>query len=83
MSVQGLKDQIRQAFPAREYFGQITSCDCEECAEIREELRNKRWNEVPNEFLDRTCSPALLTPEASNVFLPALHASRSRRFDRA
>lgn len=52
-------------------MGRFTSCDCEECTHIREELRHKRWDEISAAFLDFTCSPALLTPEAFNAFLPA------------
>jgi len=68
---QRLRDQIREAFPATQFYGPITSCDCEECAHIREELRHKRWDEISPAFVDFTCSPALLTPEAFNAFLPA------------
>src|ERR1700730_2045732 len=71
MTAQQLRDQIRLAFPATQFYGPITSCDCEECTDIREELRHKRWDEISIAFLDRTCSPTLLTPEAFNAFLPA------------
>jgi hypothetical protein len=66
-----LREQIRQAFPATPYFGPITPCDCEECRGIREGLRHKRWDELSTAFLDNTCSPVLLGPEAFAVFLPA------------
>jgi len=71
MAAQQLRNQIRLAFPVTQFDGPITSCDCEECTGIREELRHKRWDEVPVTFLDLTCSPTLLTPEAFNAFLPA------------
>jgi hypothetical protein len=71
MSAQQLRNQIRQAFPATEFYGPITACDCEECTHIRNELRHKRWDEISAGFLDLTCSATLLTPEAFNTFLPA------------
>jgi hypothetical protein len=71
MAAQQLRDQIREAFPATRFDGPITSCDCEECTNIREELRHKRWDEISTAFLDSTCSPMLLTPEAFHAFLPA------------
>ncbi len=71
MAAQELRYQIREAFPATQFIGPITSCDCEECTHIREELRHKRWDEIPTTFLDFTCSPTLLTPEAFIAFLPA------------
>lgn len=71
MVAQQLRDQIREAFPATEFCGPITTCDCQECTDIREELRHKRWDEISTAFLDFTCSPMLLTPEAFNAFLPA------------
>ena len=71
IAAQQLRNQIRQAFPATQFDGPITSCDFEECTDIREELRHKRWNEVSIAFLDHTCSPTLLTPEAFNAYLPA------------
>jgi hypothetical protein len=66
-----LRDQIRTAFPATKYYGSITTCDCDECKEIREDLRDKRWDEVPNTFIDFNSSPVSLTPEAFQAFLPA------------
>jgi hypothetical protein len=71
MAAQELRDQIREAFPATQFYGPVTSCDCEECTHIREELRHKRWDEISTTFLDFTSSPTLLTPEAFNAFLPA------------
>lgn len=71
MNAQDLTDQIRLAFPATEFLGPITSCDCEGCMGIRAELPHKRWDRVPAWFLDLTCSPTPLEPEAFNAFLPA------------
>jgi hypothetical protein len=71
MTLQELRDQIREAFPAARFYGPITPCDCEECTDIREGLRHKRWDEIPTAFLDSTCSPTLLTPEAFTAFIPA------------
>jgi hypothetical protein len=53
------------------FYGPITSCGCEECTHISEELRHKRWDEISPAFLNFTCSPTLLTPKAFNAFLPA------------
>jgi hypothetical protein len=71
MVAQELRDQIREAFPAAPFYGPITPCDCEECLDIREGLRHKQWDQVSAAFLDFTCSPTLLTPEAFHAFLPA------------
>ena len=71
MDAQKVRNQIREAFPATQFDGPITSCDCEECTHIREELRHTRWDEISTAFLDLTCSPTLLTPEAFHAFLPA------------
>jgi hypothetical protein len=71
MTAQHLRDQIRQAFPATPFDGPITICDCDECTDFRKEFRHKRWDEISNAFLDFTCSPVLLTPEAFTAFLPA------------
>ena len=71
MSAQQVRNQIREAFAATPFEGPITSCDCEECTDIREHLRHKRWDEISTAFLDSTCSPVLLTPEAFKAFLPA------------
>jgi len=71
MTVQELTEQIRLAFPPQTFDGEITRCNCDECSEIREELRNKRWDELPPSFLDRTASTLLLTIEAVHAFLPA------------
>jgi hypothetical protein len=64
-------NEIRAAFPAKPFFGTVTSCDCEECDAISEGLRHRSWDEVPGAFLDLTCSPVLLTPAAFQAFLPA------------
>jgi hypothetical protein len=66
-----VRNEIRAAFPSTQYYGPITACDCDECKEIREELCNKRWDEIPTAFLDQTCSPTLLTPEAFHAFVAA------------
>jgi len=71
MDARQLRNQIRVAFPAVPFYGLVTSCDCEECAEIRDGLLHKRWDEISPAFIDRTCSPTLLTPEAFSAFVPA------------
>ncbi len=71
MRADEIKDRIRGAFPAVAFNGVVTDCNCEECTDIRLALEEKRWDEVPREFIDFTCSPALLTPEAFCAFLAA------------
>jgi hypothetical protein len=71
MDVQQLRNHIRVAFPAVPFYGPVTSCGCQECAEIRDGLLHKPWDEISPPFIDRTCSPMLLTPEAFTVFVPA------------
>ncbi|HWY48036.1 MAG TPA: DUF6714 family protein [Bryobacteraceae bacterium] len=66
-----VRNEIRATFPSKQYYGPITACDCDESKEIREELWHKRWDEIPTAFLDLTCSPTLLTPEAFQAFVPA------------
>jgi hypothetical protein len=67
----GVRQQIREAFPPSPFRGSITTCDCQECLDLRAALSNKRWDEVPTEFLDVTCSPTLLNAKAYQAFLPA------------
>jgi hypothetical protein len=66
-----LRDQIRTAFPCLPFFGPIALCQCDECTEIKEGLREKQWDEIPAAFLDFTLNPTLLAPEAFQAFLPA------------
>jgi hypothetical protein len=44
---------------------------CDECKEIRKELWHKRWDEISTAFIDLTCSPNLVTPEAFHAFVAA------------
>src|SRR5438445_124700 len=71
MNAQQLTQDIRSAFDPVVSTGPITSCNCDECLAIQRELENKRWDEVPNEFVDFTLSPTLLSPRAFVAFLPA------------
>ncbi len=71
MIAQELRNQIRQAFPATQFCGPITPCECEECMDIREGLRHKQWDQIPAAFIELTCNLTLLTPEAFQAFLPA------------
>ena|ERR1041385_1161273 len=71
MTADQVRDQIREAFPPAAFYGTITSCTCEECRDFDQNLRHKRWDEVPVEYIDFTCSPTLLTPEAFAAFLAA------------
>lgn len=66
-----LRKQIREAFPPAIFHGSVTTCDCQECLDLRAGLNIKRWDEVPIPLLDFTCSPTLLTVEAYQAFLPA------------
>lgn len=66
-----LEREILAAFPNEAFDGTVTDCGCEECASMSQELRYKRWGDVPRAFLDFTCSPTLLTAAAFRAFLPA------------
>jgi hypothetical protein len=69
--IEQLRRQIREAFPPVKFHGSVTTCDCEECLDLRKALAGQRWDEVPTAFLDFTCSPVLLDAEAFQAFLPA------------
>ncbi len=71
MGIDQIREQIRRAFPPSVFEGAVTDCNCEECTDIGHALNGKRWDEVPDSFVDFTCSPVLLTPEAFAAFLPA------------
>lgn len=71
MDEQALRRQISAAFPALPFRGRVTDCTCEECGSLSENLRDKSWTEVPDDFVDLTCSPILLTASAFHAFLPA------------
>jgi hypothetical protein len=66
-----LREQIREAFQPSRFYGSVTTCDCQECVDLRTALSSKRWDELPIPFLDHTCSPTLLTAEAFQAFVPA------------
>lgn len=69
--IEQLREQIREAFPPAKFHGSVTTCDCDECLDLRKALTGQRWDEVPTAFLDFTCSPTLLDAEAFQTFLPA------------
>jgi hypothetical protein len=66
-----LRNQIRDAFPPTCFHGVVTKCSCDECWNIRNALEGRSWNQIEREFIDLTCSPVLLDPEAFQAFLPA------------
>ena len=66
-----LRQKIFDAFPPQVFYGVVTACPCEECLDISQGLRFKSWDQIPVEFLDFNCSPALLSTEAFLAFLPA------------
>ena len=66
-----LKAQIRVAFPASPYYGPITECTCDECTDIKEGLRYKRWDELPARFIEWTFNTSLISAEAFREFIPA------------
>ena len=69
--LEGLRRQIRAAFPLRGFLGPVSTCPCDECKGIAEALRHKSWDQVTSEFIRFTCSPTLLDPDAYCAFLPA------------
>ena len=71
LPLEELRQKIRDAFPPQVFYGVVTTCPCEECVEISQGLRFKSWDQIPVEFLDFTCCPALLSTEAFLAFLPA------------
>ena len=69
--LQKLRNAIRSAFPPGRFLGEATECDCDECRYIADELRDRQWDELTNDFLDFTCGPTpLLSPMAFHTFLP-------------
>jgi len=68
--LQRLREQISKALPPSRFDGNATICACDECKELQEALRHKSWDEVPNEFIDLTCSPMLLEPAANAEWFP-------------
>jgi hypothetical protein len=66
-----LRRTIIAAFSAERFWGGVTQCLCEECRAISRQLRGRTGNELPDRFLDETCSPTLLDSRAMAVFLPA------------
>lgn len=69
--VERLREQILAAFPAMQFVAPVTDCSCEECTEIIRNLQDKSWDQGEPAFIDFTCCPVLLTPEAFRAFLPA------------
>jgi hypothetical protein len=65
-------EQIEAAFPAVLPSQPITTCDCEECRDVRATLGHLRWTEVlPPAIEKHFGSLPLLTDEAFHALLPA------------
>lgn len=71
LSLDGIRQKIRAAFPAQVFSGVVTECACDECVEISDGMRFKSWDQIPEAFLDANPSLPLLSPEAFRAFLPA------------
>jgi hypothetical protein len=79
LAVAALRQAITLAFPPTVLRGGITPADDEAWAEeidddldLRDNLRNRAWNEVAAEVIGRHANGLpLLTPEAFAAFLPA------------
>jgi hypothetical protein len=67
-----LWEQITASFPADLPEQPITSCDCEECRDVRANLGHLRWNEIlPPAIEKHFGSLCLLTDQAFQLLLPA------------
>jgi hypothetical protein len=65
-------EQVAAAFPPALPAQPITTCDCEECQDIRANLGHLCWTEVLPPTIERHFgSLPLLTAEAFQVLLPA------------
>lgn len=73
MTYHEFKENLIRAFPPTPFTGVITNkCDCSECDALRQILPGKRWDEIPNEFIDfNSSSLCLMEPETLKAFLPA------------
>jgi hypothetical protein len=68
----GVAQRIGEAFPPSPYKGEVTTCRCAECNQIKRDFRRKSWDQVPTEVIDYTESPTLFHEiEAVHAFLPA------------
>lgn len=64
--------QIVEAFPVVLPEQPVTTCDCEECRDVRANLGHLRWNEVLPPAIDKHFgSLPLLTNDAFRALLPA------------
>jgi hypothetical protein len=65
-------DKILAAFPSTLPPQPVTTCDCEECRDVRANLGHLCWNEILAPALDKHFgSLPLLTDEAFQALLPA------------
>jgi hypothetical protein len=72
MDLEKFRAQLISAFPPQPFYGQIAACECGECNALRQELRGKRWDQIPSEFVDfNSGSLPLLEPDALVAFLAA------------
>jgi len=64
--------QITEAFPPALPAQPVTTCDCDECRDVRANLGHLRWNEVMPPAIDKHFgSLPLLTGDAFRALLPA------------
>ena len=53
MTYEEFKANPIHAFPPAPFTGVITNnCRCDECDALRHQLPGKRWDEIPDEFID-------------------------------
>jgi hypothetical protein len=73
MDLQKFRAQLIAAFPPQPFHGPAATHEgCDECNELRRELRGKSWDQVPAEFIDfNSAALCLLDPDALVAFLPA------------
>lgn len=68
-----LEDLIKAAFADVPYpTGELIEHDCDECHNLRDNLKGKHWSELPPEIVQsHIYNLALLAPEAWHFYLPA------------
>lgn len=73
MTIGEFRQRLKDAFPPVRFYGLVSTRDeCDEGIALRGELFGKRWDEVPDEFVDfNSGSSPLLEPSALIAFLPA------------
>ena len=73
MTAQEVEQQLRAAFPAKQFSGVVThGCTCEECTDLEASFRDQSWNTVSEETMRAHYDGLpLLSDEALVAFLPA------------